>query len=154
MTTPGAAVLLVCRANLCRSPMAEAVFRACAPALGLARVASAGVHAAPRGEPMDPRARAALERRRYGVDKKWRSRRVQPEDLAKFDRVLALDSYVLDELRELWPGVPAHRVHLLLDHLPGMEGEDVPDPYYSSAIGFDVALDLIETAVAAFKLNR
>ncbi|MBN8506658.1 MAG: low molecular weight phosphotyrosine protein phosphatase [Burkholderiales bacterium] len=145
-------LLLVCRANLCRSPMAEAVFRAVAPALGLDRVASAGISAAPRGgEAMDPRARAALERRQYTVDKKWRSRRVVPEDLAKFHLILAMDGYVLEELREMWPGVPKHRVHLLLDHLPGMEGEDVPDPYYSSAIGFDVALDLIETAVANFK---
>ncbi len=146
----GAAVLLVCRANLCRSPMAEVVFRTCAPALGIARVASAGVNAAKRGgEPMDPRARAALEKRQYLVDKKWRSRRVVPEDLAKFDRILALDGYVLEELKEMWPGVPPHRVHLLLDHLPGVEGEDVPDPYYSSVAGFELALDLIERAVVA-----
>lgn len=131
--------------------MAEAVFRTCAPALGLDRVASAGVYAGPRGEPMDPRARAALERRQYSPDKKWRSRRVQPEDLAKFDLILAMDTVVLDALRELWPGVPAHRVRLLLDHLPGHEGQDVPDPYFSSANGFDRALDLIERSVGGFR---
>jgi protein-tyrosine phosphatase len=144
-------ILLVCRANLCRSPMAEIVFRTCAPALGLERVASAGVYAGSRGEPMDARARAALERRKYDVNPKWRSRRVLPEDLAKFDCVLALDLEVLDALRKLWPGVPPHRVHLLLDHLPGHLGQDVPDPYYSSASGFDAALDLIERAVGAYR---
>lgn len=145
------ALLLVCRANLCRSPMAEVVFRAVAPALGLARVASAGVSASSRPQAMDARARAALERRQYTVDKKWRSRRVVPEDLAKFDLILALDADVLEDLQALWPGVPAHRVRLLMDKVPGLEGMDVPDPYYSSAIGFDVALDLIERAVASFR---
>lgn len=144
-------LLLVCRANLCRSPMAEIVYRTCAPAMQLERVASAGVWAGPRGEAMDPRARAALERRKYTVNPKWRSRRVLPEDLAKFDLVLALDATVLKALQELWPATPPHRLRLLLDHLPGFEGQDVPDPYYSSAAGFDRALDLIERSVAGFR---
>ena len=101
---------------------------------------------------MDPRARAALERRKYTPNPKWRSRRVVPEDLAKFDFVLALDAVVLKALQELWPGTPRHRLHLLLDHLPGHVGQDVPDPYYSSAAGFDRALDLIERSVPELRL--
>ncbi|MFN4116247.1 MAG: low molecular weight protein-tyrosine-phosphatase [Inhella sp.] len=144
-------LLLVCRANLCRSPMAEQVYRTCAPAMRIERVASAGVWAAPRGEAMDPRARAALERRKYSVNPKWRSRRVLPEDLAKFELILAMDAVVLKALQALWPGTPPQRLRLLLDHLPGFEGQDVPDPYYSTAAGFDRALDLIERSVAGFK---
>ncbi len=144
-------VLLVCRANLCRSPMAEVVFRTCAPAMGVERVASAGVWASPRGEVIDARAKAALERRKYTVNPKWRSRRVDVTDLAKFDTILALDAEVLKGLKKLWPGVPEHRVRLLLDHLPGYEGQDVPDPYFSNAAGFDAALDLIERSVAGFR---
>ena len=34
-------------------------------------------------------------------------------------------------------------------HVPGHQGQDVPDPYYSSAAGFELALDLIERAVVA-----
>jgi protein-tyrosine phosphatase len=131
--------------------MAEVVFRTCAPAMGLDRVASAGVWASPRAEVMDARARAALERRKYTVSPKWRSRRVDATDLAKFDTILALDVEVLKGLQKLWPGVPAHRVRLLLDHLPGHEGQDVPDPYFSNAAGFDAALDLIERSVAGFR---
>lgn len=144
-------LLLVCRANLCRSPMAEQVYRTCAPAMQIERVASAGVWAAPRGEAMDPRARAALERRKYQVNPKWRSRRVVPEDLAKFDLILAMDAVVLKALQELWPGTPPQRLRLLLDHLPGFEGQDVPDPYYSTAAAFDRSLELIERSVAGFK---
>ena len=69
-------LLLVCTANVCRSPMAEVVFRAQAYALGLSQVASAGTHAHPRGQAMDKRAVAALEQRRYQPDKRWRSRRI------------------------------------------------------------------------------
>ncbi|MBB5205830.1 protein-tyrosine phosphatase [Inhella inkyongensis] len=144
-------VLLVCRANLCRSPMAEVVFRACALALGLQRVASAGVQAASRPERMDARAQAALERRRYTVDPKWRSRRVQREDLAKFEFILALDKDVLSDLRRLFPEAPPTRLRLLLDHVPDLQGQDVPDPYYSSAAAFDQTLDLIERAVGGFR---
>lgn len=131
--------------------MAEVVFRACALALGLRRVASAGVWASSRAERMDPRAAACLERRRYVLDPKWRSRKVQREDLAKFEVLLALDNEVLDELRRIFPEAPPHRLRLLLDHVPGLAGQDVPDPYYSSAQGFEHALDLIERAVGSFR---
>ena len=144
-------VLLVCRANLCRSPMAEVVFRACALALRVQRVASAGVWAGSRPERMDPRAAACLERRRYVLDPKWRSRKVAREDLAKFEIILALDNEVLGGLQKLFPEAPARRLRLLLDHVPGLAGQDVPDPYYSSAQGFEHALDLIERAVGSFR---
>jgi protein-tyrosine phosphatase len=142
-------VLFVCRANLCRSPMAEVVLRACAPALGVARVGSAGVWAASRPQAMDARARAALERRRYEVPDPWRSRRVSPNDLADWELILAADAEVLAALRKLWPDAPGERLRLMLDHLEGHAGQDVPDPYYSSAAGFEVALTLIEQSVGA-----
>ena len=131
--------------------MAEVVFRACALALRVQRVASAGVWAGSRPERMDPRAAACLERRRYVLDPKWRSRKVQREDLAKFETILALDNEVLSALQKLFPEAPPQRLRLLLDHVPGMAGQDVPDPYYSSAQGFETALDLIERAVGSFR---
>src|ERR1700752_4600551 len=67
---PGAPyrVCLVCLGNICRSPMAEIVLRAELAAAGLGgavTVDSAGTGAWPRGEPMDPGARAALARCGY-----------------------------------------------------------------------------------------
>ena len=147
-------LLLVCRANLCRSPMAEAVYRRHATALQLDEVASAGVWAASRGERADPRALAALKRHELELPKKWRSRRLVAEDLGRYDWVLALDATVLAALRELWPAAPARRVRLLLDQLPAldpMQGQDVPDPYYSTTAAFDQALDLIERSVPYFR---
>lgn len=145
------ATLIVCRANLCRSPMAEVVLRACAPAMGVDRVGSAGVWASARPGPMDARAQAALVQRGYSVSPKWRSRRVERNDLGQWDLILAADAEVLQALRELWPEAPAHRLRLFLDHVPTLEGEDLPDPYYSSAAGFTSVLELIERGVAALR---
>jgi protein-tyrosine phosphatase len=147
-------ILIVCRANLCRSPMAEVVLRACAPAMGVTRVGSAGAWAGSRPEPMDARAKAALERRKYTVPPKWRSRRVQREDLAQWDLILAADTEVLANLQALWPEAPANRLRLFLDHVPEHHGQDLPDPYFSSTAGFEAVLDLIERSVATISRRR
>ena len=139
-------LLLVCTANICRSPMAEVVFKAQAAVLGLGRVASAGARASSRPQGMDARALAALSRRKYPTDKKWRSRRVEVEDFQRFDHVVAMDEDNLHALRRLCPPELAHKVGLLLDVVPGREGQEVPDPYFGSAQGFENVLDLIELA--------
>ncbi|MDT8999951.1 low molecular weight protein-tyrosine-phosphatase [Paucibacter sp. APW11] len=142
-------LLLVCTANICRSPMAEVVFTAQARALGLDLVASAGTHAHPRGQVMDPRAQAALAQRRYTPPKRWKSRRVTAEDFERFDRVLAMDEDNLAALRKICPPEAAHKLGMFLDLLPEMQGRPVPDPYFGSALGFENVLTLIERASRA-----
>ncbi|MCH7342942.1 low molecular weight phosphotyrosine protein phosphatase [Pelomonas sp. CA6] len=137
-------VLLVCAANLCRSPMAEVVFRARAPLLGLQQIASAGVWAASRPQPMDPRAVAALQRRGYKPERRWHSRRVQPLDFSRYELVLAMDQEVLDGLHKSRPAHCAAELGLFLGGRFASPPQEVPDPYYGSAQGFDRVLDLIE----------
>jgi protein-tyrosine phosphatase len=140
-----AAVLLVCTANICRSPMAEAIFKA---RLGevFKTIASAGVQADPRGGPVDARAAAALARHQYSLDRKWRSRRVEPDDLGRYDLVLAMEADHVDTLRA--QTAPGHhsRVRLLTDFVPELAGQDVPDPYFGPAAGFDAVIAMIERA--------
>ena len=143
-------LLLVCTANICRSPMAEAVFKAQAAVLGLGRVASAGVRASSRAQSMDARAAAALSRRKYPLEKKWRSRRIEAEDFLRFDHLLAMDEDNLHALRRQCPPELLHKVGLLLDVVPGREGQEVPDPYFGSAQGFENVLDLIELAARSW----
>jgi protein-tyrosine phosphatase len=140
-----AAVLLVCTANICRSPMAEAIFRT---RLGdvFKTIASAGVHADPRGGPVDARAAAALARHNYSLDRKWRSRRVQPQELGQYDLVLVMEAEHADALRA--KAAPEHhaRIVLLTDFVPELAGQDVPDPYFGPVQGFDAVIGMIERA--------
>jgi protein-tyrosine phosphatase len=130
-------VLFVCLGNICRSPLAEAAFRAEAARIGLdAEADSAGTGGWHRGEPPDRRAIAAA--RRQGVDiSRLRARQVRPDDFEVFDHILALDAENLADLRALRPAGSAASLSLLLDHLPGREGEAVADPYYGGDSHFD-----------------
>jgi len=140
-----AAVLLICTANICRSPMAEAIFKA---KLGdvFKTIVSAGVHADPRGGPVDARAAAALARHNYSLARKWRSRRVEPDDVGKYDLVLAMEAEHVDALRA--KAAPEHHAKILMltDFVPELAGQDVPDPYFGPVAGFDVVIGMIERA--------
>ena len=151
--------MLVCAANICRSPMAEQVLRLMAerpslvqapgsstvPARGKLRIASAGVQAFAPAEPLDPRAKAALLRRGYGPSA-GRSRQLRLDDFERFDLLLAMDGEVLARMREACPQAQAYKLQRFLDYAPGREGQDMPDPYWGDARGFEHVLDLCEAA--------
>jgi protein-tyrosine phosphatase len=143
-------LLLVCSANLCRSPMAEAVLGLRARELGLTQVASAGVFASSRPLPVDKRAQAVLEQRGYGWPRRWRSRRVTVEDFDRHDLILAMDRHVLRGLRAMQPAIAPARLGLFLAGMTGLGLDEVPDPYYGAPSAFVEVLDLIEARVHAW----
>jgi protein-tyrosine phosphatase len=142
-------VLFVCLGNICRSPLAEAAFRAEAARIGLdAEADSAGTGDWHRGEPPDPRAIAAA--RRNGVDiSHLRARQIRPADFAHFDHVVALDDDNLADLRAIRPAGSRACLSLLLDHVPGREGQAVADPYYGDDGHFDIAWRDVSQATRA-----
>jgi protein-tyrosine phosphatase len=140
-------ILFVCLGNICRSPLAEAAFRAEAARLGLdAEADSAGTGGWHRGEPPDRRAIAAA--RRNGVDiSHLRARQIRPEDFELFDLILALDPDNLADLRSIRPADSRASLSLLLDLVPGREGAAVADPYYGNDKDFDLTWrDVTEAA--------
>jgi protein-tyrosine phosphatase len=140
-------VLFVCMGNICRSPTAEGVFRHLVEQAGLGdhiEVDSAGTHAYHVNEPADRRASAAAARRGYSLEG-IRARRVDEADFARFDYIIAMDRDNLAALEELITADHGARLHLLLEFSQGAEDE-VPDPYYGGAAGFERVLDLVEDA--------
>lgn len=141
-------ILFVCLGNICRSPLAEAAFRAEAERLNLdVEIDSAGTGNWHAGEPPDPRACAAA--RRHGVDiDHLRARQVTADDFRRFTHILALDHDNLAELRRRAPGDATAQLSLLMDHAPGREGQAVADPYYGDDAGFDITwADVAEAAL-------
>ena len=146
-------VLFVCLGNICRSPLAEAAFREEAARLGLAVEAdSAGTGGWHRGEPPDRRAIAAAER--GGVDiSRQRARKVTRADFDRFDHIVALDEDNLADLERMRPAAGRARLSLLLDHVPGREGQAVADPYYGDDGHFDDAWRDVAEAARALAHN-
>lgn len=141
-------ILMVCTANICRSPMAQMVGAHLADQAGLSgRVTfeSAGTQASRFSEPPDPRTKAALQKRDYPVRKK-RSRRVKPDDFTRFDLILAMDQSNLDDLVQECPPELAHKLRLFLAFAPELGLREVPDPYFGGPQGFERVLDLCEAA--------
>lgn len=139
-------ILFVCMGNICRSPLAEGVLRRMAAEQGVqVDIDSAGTHAYHVGEPPDPRAVAAAQRRGCDISM-LRARTVQPGDFDHFDLILAMDNDNLSRLREQAPASAQKRLRLLLSYSGTPQG-DVPDPYYGSDNAFEHALDLIERAM-------
>jgi len=136
---PPVRVLMVCLGNICRSPMAEAVFRAHVERAGLAhriQVASAGTGNWHVGEPPHPGTLAELRRHGLDLDGK-RAQHVGDLRLDDFDYVVAMDRA---NARDLGPGAV-----LLLDWSETPPDQpDVPDPYYTGA--FDEVHALIDAA--------
>ena len=146
-------ILFVCLGNICRSPLAEAALRAEAERFRLDLIVdSAGTGDWHAGEPPDPRAQATA--RRHGVEiSGLKARQVTQADFRRFTHVVALDHDNLENLRRLAPktesGDATAELSLLLDHVPGREGQGVTDPWFGDDAGFDVTWAEVTAAAKA-----
>ncbi|GAB3390719.1 low molecular weight protein-tyrosine-phosphatase [Amycolatopsis echigonensis] len=139
-------LVFVCSGNICRSPMAELVFRKKLADAGLAdavRVSSAGTGPWHVGEAADRRARATLKAHGYSTE--HIAAEVSDEDLGA-DLLLAADESHLSFLQSRVED--PSRVRLLRSFDPSApEGAEVPDPYYGGDDGFEDVLEMIERSV-------
>jgi protein-tyrosine phosphatase len=141
-------ILFVCLGNICRSPMAEGVFRRVAEEEGLIdrfEIDSAGLGDWHIGQAPDHRAQKAARSR--GVDISDQSaRQVVDEDFDRFDLLLVMDRSNYAELKARAPHEARAKIRPFLDFAPHVGTKDVPDPFFGGTEGFDHALDLIEAA--------
>ena len=139
-------LLFVCLGNICRSPLAESVFRHIVRREGLEHrfeIDSAGTSGYHVGDPPD--ARTVATARGRGVEVVGAARQFTRSDLERFDYVVAMDSENLANVRRL-VNVPRStaRVHLLREWDPESRGAGVPDPYYGGERGFEDVHDIVE----------
>lgn len=141
-------VLFVCLGNICRSPTAEGVFRGQVERAGLAeniRIDSAGTGAWHVGNPPDHRATAHAGKRGYDLAS-LRARQVIAADFNQFDYILAMDGENLAELKKLRLDHYRGHLGLFLEFGTNNLYREVPDPYYGGDAGFELVLDLVESA--------
>lgn len=144
----GLRVLFVCMGNICRSPMAEGVFKRHVAEAGLSgQIASdsAGTHGYHVGEAPDPRAQKAAQQRGYDISG-LRARQVMRDDFSEFDYVLAMDESNRRLLAGLCPEHQAGKLKLFMEFHADPATHEVPDPYYGGKQGFERVLDLVEAA--------
>ena len=142
--SPAKRLLFVCTGNICRSPLAEAIFRHQAEQAGRGsdfEVDSAGTHGYHEGEPADPRARRVGAAR--GVAVTSIAREVRDSDFKRFDLILALDRGHLRDLQRRCPAPLRDKIRLMRD-FGDPPGGDVPDPYYSGEEAFEEVFDLLD----------
>lgn len=140
------AVLFVCTGNICRSPTAHGVFLRHLQIAGLqtrVRVDSAGTHGYHVGDPPDERSQAHAARRGYDLSA-LRARRVEEQDFAHHDLILAMDRGHLALLTNRCPPDMRHKLQAFTLWCRQFRAVDVPDPYYGDAQGFEQVLDLVE----------
>jgi protein-tyrosine phosphatase len=145
-------VLFVCLGNICRSPLAEGVFRHLVGEAGLADkfiIDSAGTSSYHIGDPPDSRTTAVALAR--GVKLSGAARQVLTSDLDDFHYVLVMDEENLESVKRLTKGKTTRaEIKLLREFDPQAANQfNVPDPYYGGPRGFENVHDIVERSCAA-----
>ena len=141
-------VLFVCHGNICRSPMAEFIFKKMVKSSGLQdqfEIASAAVSSEELGNPVYPPARKILAD--HGIDCRGKyARKMTVEDYTHFDYLICMDSSNLRNMQRICGGDPENKMYKLLSFtdFPG----DVADPWYSG--DFQTTWDDIQRGLEAF----
>ena len=130
-------ILFVCMGNICRSPLAEGIFKHVAAEAGIGvvlRIDSAGLGGWHQGDLPDSRSIATARAHEIDITGQ-RARRIMPDDFDDFDLILAMDRANVAELRRHSPH--AANIHLFGDFALDT-GEDIPDPYYGGLDDFEL----------------
>jgi protein-tyrosine phosphatase len=149
-------ISFVCLGNICRSPMAEGVFRHLVEQAGLEdafEIESAGIGPWHVGETPDSRAQQIA--RAHGLQLDGIAQQITARDFARLDHIIALDSDVAADLQRLAPTTADRaKIRLLREfdpeaHRGPRASLDVPDPYYGGASGFEHAYQMIDRSARA-----
>ena len=139
-------VLFVCLGNICRSPLAEAIFLHKIKEKGLEndfQASSCGTADYHIGDPPDPR--TIRNAAKNGVDVNHVCRQFSNADLANFDMIVAMDkSNYFSILNLKNASANAHKIFLMREFDSRGTGEDVPDPYSGTERDFQEVFEILD----------
>lgn len=137
-------VLFVCLGNICRSPMAEAVFRHKVKEAGLEGAIvsdSAGTGDWHIGQPPHKGTRKVLEANRVSYEG-IAARQLSAKDFDTHRYIVAMDASNVRNIQSFQVKAYDGELKLLMDFVPGKEGSEVPDPYYTG--NFDEVYRMVD----------
>lgn len=142
-------ILFVCLGNICRSPAAEGVMQAVVDEEGAAArftIDSAGTGDYHIGDLPDRR--MIIHARRRGYELTHRCRQVRAYDFDDFDIIVAMDASNERNLRRIAPSPEAEAKIVQMAEFVDIASryDHIPDPYYEGAEGFELVLDLLQSA--------
>lgn len=140
-------ILFVCLGNICRSPLAEGILKKKFKKLNIKGVIhSAGFEPYHEGQHPDPRSVSTARKHDIDITNKV-ARLFNVEDFDNYDKIYVMDAMnYADVMRVARNDKDKSKVEYLLNmSSPGSDNE-VPDPYYGGADGFDRVYEMMDLA--------
>ncbi len=145
-------ILFVCLGNICRSPLAEAVFRDKVARRKLDshfEIDSCGTSNYHIGDIPDPRTIAMAKK--HGVEINHIVRQFTAEDLKEFDFIFAMDRSNHQNIMRLSDNeMHGQKVFLMREFDSTGKGKEVPDPYYGDERNFQEVYDILDRSTENF----
>ena len=140
-------VLFVCLGNICRSPLAEGIFKKLVEDRGLQgqiQSDSAGTSGWHIGEPSDPRTMEVAVK--HGISIDHYGKKTGPSDFQRFDYIVAMDRSNFDNIKRTtgFDSYDPSRLLMMRDFDDVGKGQDVPDPYYGGGDGFEHVYQILD----------